>query len=73
MVKGFRIDLLMVECFGVSVNVRNVNYGDSDKIIATIRRLNIVLVFQCVDKLFKCVDNLFNWIDMYVINNTVFV
>ena len=56
---------------------KNINYGASDKIIATMNKMMKAIKYNVniaiVDKLFQYVDNLFNWIDMNVVNNTVFV
>ena len=52
------------------------NYGVSDKIIATMNKMIKAIKYNVniaiVDKLFQYVDNLFYWIDMYIVNNTIF-
>ena len=53
------------------------NYRVSDKIIATMNKMIKAIKYNVniaiVDKLFFYVDNLFYQIDMYVVNNTVFI
>lgn len=55
----------------------NVNNGVSDKIIPTMNKMIKAIKYNVniaiVDKLFFYVDNLFYWIDMNVVNNTVFI
>ena len=52
-------------------------YRVSDKIIATMNTMMKAIKYNVniaiVDKLFFYVDNLFYWIDMYIVNYTVFI